>query len=207
MLRGRTLGNSATALYRHLCLRHKEHYLGQSTLYLSVLRNFVTQNTDPSSLIAALPQMVPVPSPSWLLSVYAREVLTRLPELKARVTSVYGSILKMDSTKKVTPDLVLHFALFFFTYCKIKMFCSFNNDNISYHVLGHQEASWPCCWNCCLGDRCGERNWTSPHVCPHRRRGKGPATHVFRTCRSLPPSWRSSSASPLCGPGLLQDRR
>ncbi|XP_052471905.1 uncharacterized protein LOC128028665 [Carassius gibelio] len=110
LLRGRTLGNSATALYRHLCLRHKEHYLGQSTLYLSVLRNFVTQNTDPSSLIAALPQMVPVPSPSWLLSVYAREVLTRLPELKARVTSVYGSILKMDSTKKVTKKLAGHAA-------------------------------------------------------------------------------------------------
>ncbi|ROL46207.1 hypothetical protein DPX16_8610, partial [Anabarilius grahami] len=30
---GRTLGNRATALYRHLCVRHKEHWLGQSTMY------------------------------------------------------------------------------------------------------------------------------------------------------------------------------
>ncbi|KAL1269402.1 hypothetical protein QQF64_031691 [Cirrhinus molitorella] len=66
---------------------------------------FVTQGTDPSSLVAPLPQMVPVPCPSWLLSVYAKDVLTRLPELKARVTSVYGTILKMDSTKKVTKKL------------------------------------------------------------------------------------------------------
>lgn len=114
----RTLGNSVSALYRQLCLRHKEHWLGQSAMYLSVLRNFVTQSTDPSSLIAPLPQMMPVPSPAWLLSVYAKDVLTLLPELKARVTSVYGSILKMDSTKKVTPDLVLFF------HCKRKMSCS-----------------------------------------------------------------------------------
>ncbi len=84
--------------------------------------NFVTQSTDPSSLIALLPQMVPVPSPAWLLSVYTKDVLTLLPELK------------MDSTKKVTPDLVLHLVLFF--HCKIKMSCFFwNNNNTSYHVL------------------------------------------------------------------------
>lgn len=105
LMRGRTLGNSATALYRHLCVRHKEHWLGQSAMYLSVLKPFVTQDTDPSRLVAPLPQMVPVPCPSWLLSVYAKDVLTRLPELKARVTSVYGSILKMDSTKKITKKL------------------------------------------------------------------------------------------------------
>ncbi|XP_057213319.1 uncharacterized protein LOC130568463 [Triplophysa rosa] len=100
LLWGRTLGNSATALYRHLCVRHKEHWLSQSALYLSVLKTFVTQDTDPSRLVAPLPQMVPVPGPSWLLSVYTKDVLTRLPELKARVTSVCGSILKTDSTKK-----------------------------------------------------------------------------------------------------------
>lgn len=106
---GPVMGNSTTALYRHLCVKHTEHCLGQSTMYLSVQRNFVTQDTDHSSLVAPLPQMVPVPCPSWLLSVYAKDVLSRLPELKARVTSVYGSILKMDSTKKVKPDLVLFF--------------------------------------------------------------------------------------------------
>lgn len=46
-----------------------------------------------------------MPSPVWLLTVYSHDVLSRLDEVKARVTSVFGSILKMDSTKKVTKKL------------------------------------------------------------------------------------------------------
>ncbi|XP_076856704.1 uncharacterized protein LOC143510799 [Brachyhypopomus gauderio] len=49
--------------------------------------------------------MVPVPTPKWLLTVYAQDVLSRLEETKARVTSIYGAVLKMDSTKKVTKKL------------------------------------------------------------------------------------------------------
>ncbi|XP_064820251.1 uncharacterized protein LOC135538214 [Oncorhynchus masou masou] len=49
--------------------------------------------------------MPPVPSPVLLLTVYSRDVLSRLDEVKARVTSIFGSILKMDSTKKVTKKL------------------------------------------------------------------------------------------------------
>ena len=45
--------------------------------------------------------MPPVPTPVWLLTVYSYDVLSRLDEVKARVTSIFGSILKMDSTKKV----------------------------------------------------------------------------------------------------------
>ncbi|XP_071058478.1 uncharacterized protein [Pseudochaenichthys georgianus] len=46
------------------------------------------------------PQMVPVPSSGWLLSTYVLESFTRIEELKAKATSTFGSILKMDSTKK-----------------------------------------------------------------------------------------------------------
>lgn len=98
---GRSLGNSSTSVYRNLCVRHREHWIAQTTHFLSVIGKFPDYATDPSSLAAQLPQMVPVPCPGWLLSVYAKDVLTRLPELKARVTSIYGTILKMDSTKKV----------------------------------------------------------------------------------------------------------
>ncbi|XP_051800729.1 uncharacterized protein LOC110945909 [Acanthochromis polyacanthus] len=52
-----------------------------------------------------LPTMEPVPSSSWLLSTYARESFTRIDELQAKVTWTFGSILKMDSTKKVTRKL------------------------------------------------------------------------------------------------------
>ena len=34
--------------------------------------------------------------------VYVRDVLGRLDDVKAKLTYVYGTVLKMDSTKKVT---------------------------------------------------------------------------------------------------------
>lgn len=99
-MRGRSLGNSSTSAYRNLCVRHREHWIAQTTHYLSVVGKFPDYATDPSRLTTQLPQMVSVPFPAWLLSVYANDVLTRLPEQKAGVTSIYGTILKMDSTKK-----------------------------------------------------------------------------------------------------------
>ena len=41
----------------------------------------------------------------WLLHVYARDVCSRLPQLLATATSIYGRILKIDSTKKVVKKL------------------------------------------------------------------------------------------------------
>lgn len=41
----------------------------------------------------------------WLLQVYTRDVWSRLPQLLATATSVYGSILKIDSTKKICKKL------------------------------------------------------------------------------------------------------
>ncbi len=99
-MRGHTLGNRANALYRQLCVRHGEQWVSQSAEYLSVLGKFMAHATDPGRLAAQIPQMVTEPCPGWLLSLYAKDVLTRLLELKARVTYIYGSILKMDSTKK-----------------------------------------------------------------------------------------------------------
>ena len=42
---------------------------------------------------------------SWLMSVYARDILSRLPQLLATCTAVFGSVLKIDSTKKVCKKL------------------------------------------------------------------------------------------------------
>ncbi|CAH3183649.1 unnamed protein product, partial [Porites evermanni] len=39
------------------------------------------------------------------LTVYCRDVLSRLEEVKAYITSTFGSVLKIDSTKKVTKKL------------------------------------------------------------------------------------------------------
>ena len=39
------------------------------------------------------------------MAVYLRDVWSRLPELLAQVTSIYGSVLKIDSTKKAAKKL------------------------------------------------------------------------------------------------------
>ena len=48
-----------------------------------------------------LPPITPVPKGHWFLAVYVRDGLTSLDEVKAKITSTFGSVLKMNSTKKV----------------------------------------------------------------------------------------------------------
>lgn len=43
----------------------------------------------------------PLPTPAWFSAAYVRDVYTRINKLKAAVTSIYGTILKIYSTKKV----------------------------------------------------------------------------------------------------------
>ena len=45
------------------------------------------------------------PMCSWLMSVYARDILHTLPQLLATCTGIFGSVLKIDSTKKVCKKL------------------------------------------------------------------------------------------------------
>ncbi|XP_062340201.1 uncharacterized protein LOC134038681 [Osmerus eperlanus] len=104
MLRERALGNSATQLYTKLCESHSEAWMRRAMQYLGECEHFLALGTGRRQFPPP-PAMPPVPSPVWLLTVYSMDVLSRLDEVKARVTSVFGSILKMDSTKKVTKKL------------------------------------------------------------------------------------------------------
>ncbi|KAK3787958.1 hypothetical protein RRG08_008975 [Elysia crispata] len=58
-----------------------------------------------SSTASATPAYRRVPSASWLLFVYVADCSTRLAELKANITSTFGTVLKMDSTKRVVRKL------------------------------------------------------------------------------------------------------
>ncbi|XP_038834473.1 uncharacterized protein LOC120032441 [Salvelinus namaycush] len=98
MLRSRTLGNSASQTYSKLCESHSESWMRSGIRYLGECEQFLALGTGRQ--FTDLPEMPPVPSP-----VYSHDVLSRLDEVKARVTSIFGSILKMDSTKKVTKKL------------------------------------------------------------------------------------------------------
>ena len=95
-LKSRTLGNSANQLYNTLREQHSDAWMRKAINYLGVCEQFLALS---GGHFPPPPQMPPVPSPIWLLTVFGYDVLTRLDEYKARITSTFGSILKMDSTK------------------------------------------------------------------------------------------------------------
>ncbi|MEQ2163478.1 hypothetical protein GOODEAATRI_030546, partial [Goodea atripinnis] len=103
-MKGRTLGNSANRLHSFLVENHTEEWMTRCLLYLETCGKFQVAGVHLAPT-AHPPRMQPVPTSGWLLSTYARETFSRMEELQASVTSVFGSILKMDSTKKVIKKL------------------------------------------------------------------------------------------------------
>lgn len=59
----------------------------------------------PVRLYREAPPFPTFPSAQWFLSIHVRDIWSRLPSLLAAATSVYGSILKIDSTKNITKKL------------------------------------------------------------------------------------------------------
>lgn len=108
LMRQRGLGNSSSQIQRKLQERHTEVWLQKTVQYLTDCKGIASAVT--SSLILPVtfesaPSMPSVPKHRWLMQVYAQDVLQRLDEIKATITSQYGRILKMDSTKKVARKL------------------------------------------------------------------------------------------------------
>ena len=80
-----------TIHYLSDCKRHKEKALQGICGALGTL----------PSVYEEPPQLPNMLGARWFVTCYGNETLARLEEVKAQITSVYGKILKMDSTKKV----------------------------------------------------------------------------------------------------------
>ncbi|KAL2087162.1 hypothetical protein ACEWY4_018221 [Coilia grayii] len=104
MMRERTMGNSVAQLYKKLQEQHSEAWMQRVLQYLTACEPFA-RICVVRPVFAEPPPMPALPKPKWLLAVYARDVLGRLDEVKAKITSTFGSVLKMDSTKKITKKL------------------------------------------------------------------------------------------------------
>ena len=108
LLRARTLGNSPTALRHNLQELHSEEWLRRQLRYLADCERHRTGlqrfNQPPTEYAAAAP-FPAFPTARWFLAAYVRDVCSRLPALLAQATSVYGSVLKIDSTKKICKKL------------------------------------------------------------------------------------------------------
>lgn len=96
LLQERGLGNSPTWVLKQRVVR-----------YTTECVDFLQR---PGLLLMAFPEppeLAVVPSCKWLLSVYSQDILIRLEDIKASKTSTYGTILKMDLTKKVKESFFL----------------------------------------------------------------------------------------------------
>ena len=101
LLRERGLGNSSTRLQQQLKEQHGEHWLRRTLRYLTECENFVNRPGIQEVPFQEPPQPLPVPTFRWLLHAYTFDILQRVDAVKAQITSTYGRILKMDSSKKV----------------------------------------------------------------------------------------------------------
>ncbi|XP_076461488.1 uncharacterized protein LOC143293979 [Babylonia areolata] len=97
-----SLGNSPMQLLQSLEKQHTERHLEQVALYLQHYSGFSSAaktgmiTTAPASNLLPMDKLT---SYQWLLAVYIQDTCERLEDSQAAITSVYGAILKTDSTK------------------------------------------------------------------------------------------------------------
>ncbi|XP_057213104.1 uncharacterized protein LOC130568336 [Triplophysa rosa] len=105
MLRERTLGNSPTRLVKQLRENHGEEWLDRLAHYMEECAGFVNRPSLLPVVCQKPPEPIDVPTSKWLLSVYGRDIVSCMDHVKACITSTFGTILKMDSTKQITRKL------------------------------------------------------------------------------------------------------
>ena len=111
LLRDRGLGNSPSRLYRQLLEQHDEEWLARQCRYLQDMVGFrkMARNLP----LPPLPPQRSVPTYQSLLKAYIIDATRRMDQSKALITSVFGEVLKMDSSKKVSCDSQLCFTMAF----------------------------------------------------------------------------------------------
>lgn len=101
MLRTRGLGNSPSLLQRKLEENHGQYWYMKTCHYLADCESIFKSGVISRSTVKDPPPQMPVPKYRWLQTVYACDVSRRIDEVKAAITNTFGTVLKIDSTKKV----------------------------------------------------------------------------------------------------------
>lgn len=108
LMRSRTIGNSSSALKNNIEELHSQAWLRKVLIYTSDCerhRKGVLALLQRLPVYERPPAFKRLPTAAWFLAAYVRDVYVRVNELKAAATSIYGMILKIDSTEKVTKKL------------------------------------------------------------------------------------------------------
>ncbi|XP_053406185.1 uncharacterized protein LOC123525390 [Mercenaria mercenaria] len=106
-MKPRTLGNSSSYLKQAVEEIHSEDWGRRAIQYMSAceLHQKGCRLTGNSISYQPPPSYRPLPLAQWFETVHANEVLLHASEMRGSITSTYGKILKLDSTKKVTKKL------------------------------------------------------------------------------------------------------
>ncbi|KAL2087206.1 hypothetical protein ACEWY4_018265 [Coilia grayii] len=106
-LKPRTCGNSSSYVQSAIEEAHSEEWARQSIRYLADCeRHKKTASFAPSAAVHPPPlPFRPLPLAQWFETVHSNDILSHVDEMKGVITSTYGGILKMDSTKKITKKL------------------------------------------------------------------------------------------------------
>ncbi|ROL44117.1 Trophinin [Anabarilius grahami] len=103
-LRPRTSGNSSSYLQSAVEEVHSEEWAQRTIQYLSDcekhLRKVALVQSETAPSFSAPAPFRPLPLAQWFETIYSNDILSHLDEMKGVITSTYGRILKMDSTKK-----------------------------------------------------------------------------------------------------------
>ncbi|XP_063065514.1 uncharacterized protein LOC134457428 [Engraulis encrasicolus] len=106
LLRDKTLGSNGPArLAKQLRESHGEERLTRLARYLGECTDHVERPSLLPQACLEPPEASDVPTSQWLLSAYGRDILSRLDHIRASITSTFGTILHVTSTKKITKKL------------------------------------------------------------------------------------------------------
>ncbi|KAH3826054.1 hypothetical protein DPMN_127943 [Dreissena polymorpha] len=105
LMRTRGLSNSAAQLRGKLVEEHSQEWMRKAGHYLGDCESIFNSKLVSRQSICEPPAQPEVPSAFWLRSVYCNDIMARVDAVKAAITSTFGRILKIDSTKKVTKKL------------------------------------------------------------------------------------------------------
>lgn len=108
LLRQRTLGNSSSTVRKQVDEEHGEAYLLNLQKYLEHYNTFKKSSSRGFFVLPPYiepPSLNQVPDHRWFMKIYQLDVIQRIDYIKASITSTFGTILKIDSTKKITNKL------------------------------------------------------------------------------------------------------
>ncbi|KAK3522710.1 hypothetical protein QTP86_030424, partial [Hemibagrus guttatus] len=107
LMRERILGNSPTRLAKQLKENHGKEWLNRVAHYVEECVAFAYSSLFPVTFQEP-PAPIEVPTSKWLLIVYGKDIMSHLDHVKASITSKFGNILKLDSTRKIIKKLSGH---------------------------------------------------------------------------------------------------